>query len=74
MKKKIISAIIVIVCVIVAAVCLKSFVFTKKETHIKDVSKAEFEEAYNLLATSYLNDNEEAEVYYIDNVGIYYKG
>ncbi len=66
MKKKIISAIIVIVCVIVAAVCLKSFVFTKKETHIKDVSKAEFEEAYNLLATSYLSDNEEAEAYYID--------
>ena len=62
MKKKIITILIAIVCVIVAAVCLKQFVFTTKTTHIKDVDSKKLEESYDLLSNSYLDEGEEAEV------------
>lgn len=66
MKKKIITILIAIVCVIVAAVCLKQFVFTTKTTHIKDVDNKKLEESYDLLSNSYLDEGEEAEVYFTD--------
>ena len=66
MKKKIITILIAIVCVIVAAVCLKQFVFTTKTTYIKDVDNKKLEESYDLLSNSYLDEGEEAEVYFTD--------
>ncbi|MFQ9514575.1 MAG: extracellular solute-binding protein [Eubacterium sp.] len=66
MKKKIITTIIAIVCVIVAIVCLNQFVFKTDATRIKDVDAAKFQKAYDLLSTAYLNEGEEAEVYYTD--------
>lgn len=66
MKRKIITGIIAIVVVIVAAVCLNEFVFSNKATYIKDVDSQEFKEAYELLATSYLKDGEQQEIYFTD--------
>ena len=66
MKKKIITTVIAIVCVIVAIVCLTQFVFNNETTHIKDVDNAKFQKAYDLLSTAYLDDGEEPEVYYTD--------
>ena len=71
MKKKIITSIIAIVCVIVAAVLLSQFVFKTETTHIKDVDNDKFEKAYNLLSTSYLDKGEETEVYYTDFIKKY---
>lgn len=66
MKRKVITIIIGIVCVIVAAVCLNQFVFSTKVTHIKDADNQKVQKAYDLLANAYLEDGEEAEVYYTD--------
>ena len=66
MKRKIITIIIAVVCVIVALVCLNQFVFKTETTHIKDVDAGKFEKAYDLLSTAYLSEGEEAEVYYTD--------
>lgn len=66
MKRKIITTIIAIVCVIVAVVCLNQFVFSGEATYVKDVDSQKFQAAYDLLSTSYLDDGEEAEVYYTD--------
>ena len=66
MKRKVIAIIIGIVCVIVAAVCLNQFVFSTKVTHIKDADNQKVQKAYDLLANAYLDDGEEAEVYYTD--------
>lgn len=66
MKRKVITIIIGIVCVIVAAVCLNQFVFSTKVTHIKDADNQKVQKAYDLLANAYLDDGEEAEVYYTD--------
>lgn len=64
MKKKIITIVIALV-VIVAVIC--AFALTGGEaTYIKDVDSQKLEEAYNLLNTSYLDEGEEAEVYYTD--------
>ena len=71
MKKKIITSIIAIVCVIVAAVLLSQFVFKTETTHIKDVDNDKFEKAYNLLSTSYLDKGEKTEVYYTDFIKKY---
>ena len=66
MKRKIITIIVGIVCVIVAAVCLNQFVFKTEVTHIKDADSQKLEAAYDLLANAYLDEDEEAEVYYTD--------
>lgn len=66
MKRKIITSIIAIVLVIVAVVCLSKFVFSNETTYIKDVDSQKFQEAYDLLATAYLNDGEQPESYYTD--------
>lgn len=66
MKRKIITTIMAIVCVIVAIVCLNQFVFKNEITRIEDVDSQEFQKAYDLLSTAYLNDGETAEVYYTD--------
>lgn len=66
MKRKIITTIIAIVCVIVAIVCLNQFVFNDDVTLVEDVDSQEFQKAYDLLSTAYLDDGEEAEVYYTD--------
>jgi ABC-type glycerol-3-phosphate transport system substrate-binding protein len=64
MKKKIITIVIALV-VIVAAVCAITFMGSGA-TYVKDVDSQKLNEAYNLLNTSYLDENEEAEVYYTD--------
>lgn len=66
MKRKIITSIIAVVCVIVAAVCLWKFVFSSGATYIKDVDSQTFQEAYDLLSTAYLDDGEQPEIYYVD--------
>lgn len=66
MKRKIITIVIAIVCVIVAAVCLNQFVFKTEVTHIKDADSQKLEKAYDLLANAYLDDGEKPETYYTD--------
>lgn len=66
MKRKIITIIIAVVCVIVAIVCLNQFVFKTETTRIKDVDAGKFQKAYDLLSTAYLSEGEKAEVYYTD--------
>lgn len=66
MKKKITTIIIAIVCIVVAALLLTQFVFKSETSYIKDVDSKKFEKAYNLLSTAYLDDGEEAEVYFTD--------
>lgn len=68
MKNKIIAGIIAIVCVIVAIVCLNQFVFKDEVSRIEDVDSQKFQKAYDLLSTAYLDEGEEAEVYYTDFV------
>ena len=66
MKKKIIAIVIGILCVIVAAIGLFQFAFKTKATYVKDVDSDKFNKAYDLLANAYLEDGEEADVYYTD--------
>ena len=66
MKRRIITALIVIACVIVAGIILFNFVLKTEPSRVKDISNAEFKKAYDTLSTSYLNEGEEAEVYYTD--------
>lgn len=64
MKKRIITIVVALV-IIVAVVC--AFTLTGGEaTYIKDVDSGELEQAYELLNTSYLEEDEEAEMYYTD--------
>ena len=64
MKRKIVAIVIALV-LIVAAVCAFSLM-GDEATYIKDVDSQKLEEAYRLLNTSYLNEGEEAEIYYTD--------
>lgn len=42
------------------------FAFKTKATYVKDVDSDKFNKAYDLLANAYLEDGEEADVYYTD--------
>lgn len=66
MKKKIITIVISIICVIVAVVLLFEFVFKSEPTYIEDVSEQKLNEAIDLLSNAYLSEGESPEVYYTD--------
>ncbi len=66
MKKRIITALILIACVIVAGIILFNFVLKTEPSYVKDISNEEFQKAYDILSKSYLEKGEEAEVYYTD--------
>ena len=66
MKRKVITALIIIACVIVAGIILFNFFLKTEPRYVKDISNAEFKKAYDTLSNSYLNEGEEAVVYYTD--------
>ena len=66
MKKKIITIIIAIAVIIAVVVCLFKFVFNTEAVYIKDVDSQKLQDAYDLLKSAYLEEGEEAEVYYTD--------
>ncbi len=66
MKKRIITTLIIIACVIVAGIILFNFVLKTEPSYVKDISNEEFQKAYDILSKSYLDKGEEAEVYYTD--------
>lgn len=68
MKRKIISIITAVICVIVAAILLNKFVFSTSATYIKDVDEKEFQKAVELLSNAYLEGDEVADVYYSDYI------
>ncbi len=66
MKKRIITTLIVIACVIVAGIILFNFVLKTDPSYVKDISNEDFKKAYDVLNKSYLGKGEEPEVYYTD--------
>lgn len=64
MKRKIVAIVIALVLIVAAAYAFSQM--GGEATYIKDVDSKKLEEAYNLLNTSYLDEGEEAEIYYTD--------
>lgn len=65
MKRKIISALIV-VCVIVAAFGIYEFALKEKPSYVENPGTAEVQKAFDMLNNAYLAEGEEAAVYYTD--------
>ena len=68
MKKKIITTLIAIACIIAVVICLFQFVFKKDSVYIEDASASDVQWAYDLLANSYLEEGEQPESYYTDYI------
>ncbi len=66
MKKRVITTIVLIAVVAVAAVCLFKVFLKTEPVYVKGVDQAKFDKAIELLSTSYLSAGEKKEVYYSD--------
>ena len=68
MKRKIITTLIAIACIVAVVVCLFKFVFKTEAVYIEDASASDVQWAYGLLSNAYLEDGEEAEAYYTNYI------
>ena len=66
MKRKLITTLIVIACVIVAGIILFNFVLKTEPSYVKDISKEKFNKAYDILNNAYVDQGQKPEVYYTD--------